>query len=108
MSRLAKGERRQRGEGAKGRGEEKKFGNHPFAFCLLPFAFCLAVLSALAETPDPILRAMSDELARSREMKFTNLEKPYYINYTLDDADAFSASATLGGLLSSNHTHFRA
>lgn len=56
---------------------------------------------------DPILRAMRDELARSRDMKFANLEKPYYISYTLDEGDDFSASATLGGLLNSNRTRFR-
>ncbi|MEO8129105.1 MAG: hypothetical protein ABI822_18520, partial [Bryobacteraceae bacterium] len=49
---------------------------------------------------DPVLRAMSDELARAKLLSVANLDVPYYIEYSLDDAENFSVSASLGGLLS--------
>lgn len=62
---------------------------------------------ALAQDDDAILRAMRDELKRSMTLKLTSLEAPYFIAYDLDDAYQFSASATLGGLVTSNEAHFR-
>jgi hypothetical protein len=64
--------------------------------------------SALAQpTPDPILRAMRDELSRSRGLKVLSLEAPYFIEYTLEDGDSFEVSASLGGLVSVRHDRFR-
>ena len=51
---------------------------------------------------------MRDELQRSRALRIVDLDPPYFIEYSLEDADAFSASATLGGLLSVNHRPLRA
>lgn len=69
----------------------------------------LALLSvASAQTPtDPLLAAMRDELARSRGLKVTTLEAPYFIEYTIEDGDSFEVSASLGGLVSQRHTRFR-
>ncbi len=50
---------------------------------------------------------MRDELKRSMTMRLTNLEPPYFIEYDLSDEHEFSASASLGGLLSSSVAHFR-
>ena len=36
-----------------------------------------------------------------------DLDKPYYIGYSLEDADAFTATAVFGGLLSANQTRQR-
>lgn len=76
----------------------------------LPLAAALAaaaLLSAQAPAPDPVLRAMHDELERSRKLNISGLEAPYYISYGMDDQETFSVSATLGGLLSKHHEHFR-
>ncbi len=56
---------------------------------------------------DVILRAMREELKRSMTLKLMNLESPYYIDYDLEDSREFTASASLGGLVSSNESHFR-
>ncbi len=56
---------------------------------------------------DAIQRAMRDELKRSMTLRLTNLDPPYFIDYDLDDAREFTASASLGGLLSSSESHFR-
>jgi len=56
---------------------------------------------------DTIQRAMRDELKRSMTLRLTNLDAPYFIDYSLDDVREFTASASLGGLLTSSETHFR-
>jgi hypothetical protein len=68
---------------------------------LLLTPFCLSAQD------DPILKAMHDELNRSMTLKLLNLESPYYIDYQLDDAQQFAATATLGGLITSQEGQFR-
>lgn len=58
-------------------------------------------------SPDTILRAMKDELERSRTLSLASLDKPYFIQYTVEDVQVFNVSATLGGLFSTNQTRFR-
>jgi TldD protein len=77
---------------------------------VLPAAAALLGIAALAAqtpAPDPVLRAMHDELERARSISLANLEAPYFIEYVLDEADNFGASATLGGLLHQRHERFR-
>jgi len=75
---------------------------------LLSALLLMAASAFGAEAPvDPILRAMRDELARSRGLKVMSLEPPYFIEYTLEDGDSFETSATLGGLVSVRHDRFR-
>jgi len=49
---------------------------------------------------------MGAELDRARDLKFANLESPYYVEANVDDVSGFTVSATLGGLLSANRLHF--
>jgi hypothetical protein len=74
-------------------------------------ALVLAALSlagaAQAQKPDIMLRAMREELDRSLALRVVNLDPPYYIEYAADDAEMFSASATLGGLVSSRLARYR-
>jgi TldD protein len=63
--------------------------------------------TAFAQQDDVIQRAMRDELKRSMTLRLTSLDPPYFIDYDLDDIREFTASATLGGLLSSSESHFR-
>jgi len=66
-----------------------------------------AVLSGQAPVTDPVLKAMHDEVERSRSLSLSNLEKPYFIEYGMDENESFNVSATLGGLLSKRRDHFR-
>jgi predicted Zn-dependent protease len=75
------------------------------AFLLSGLTAC--ALPAAAPDDDPILRAMRDELARSRSLRLVNLEQPYFVSYSLDDAESFSVSATLGGIVSARRDRFR-
>ncbi len=54
-----------------------------------------------------MLKAMADEMGRSRQLRLVGQDPLYYIEYALDDADSFSVSATLGGLLGERRTRFR-
>ncbi|MDQ6663162.1 MAG: metallopeptidase TldD-related protein [Acidobacteriota bacterium] len=71
-------------------------------------AFLLVALAPILPAQDDLmLRAMRDELKRSMTLKVPGLENPYYIEYTVDDGRSYSATATLGGLISSQQTRFR-
>src|SRR4051794_21818014 len=56
---------------------------------------------------DVQLRAMTDELARARTLQLNNLDKPYFVQYTVSDTEQFLAAASLGGLTHSNLVHVR-
>jgi TldD protein len=76
---------------------------------LLSLALIVSGLIAQAplNDPDPILRAMVDELERSRALRVVDLDKPYYIQYSLEDVDVHSAAASLGGLVGANRNRSR-
>ena len=63
--------------------------------------------SAQAPAPDPVLRAMHDELERSLKLTVANLEAPYFIEYMIDEEENFSVTASLGGLVARRHERFR-
>jgi hypothetical protein len=63
--------------------------------------------SAQAPAPDPVLQAMRDEMDRSRQLTVPNLEAPYFIEYLIDEADSFTVSASLGGIVSRRRDRFR-
>ena len=73
----------------------------------LSLVLLCACCTQAADPDDVILRAMRAELARSRDLKFANLESPYYVEVNIDDVSGFSAVATLGGLLSASQVHHR-
>ncbi len=56
---------------------------------------------------DPQLRAMADELNRSKSLKLNDLDTPYFIQYSSDDAEQMAVSASLGGLTHSERFHLR-
>jgi predicted Zn-dependent protease len=75
---------------------------------------CLAGAAALALLPaqstpaePPVLQAMKDELTRAKAMTISNLEGPYFVEYLLDEEEAFTVTANLGALMSREHQHFR-
>jgi hypothetical protein len=65
------------------------------ASCLLP------------QDSDPVLRAMKDELARSRQLRIISLDAPYFIEYRVEDVNVFSVDAMLGALVSSQQMVLR-
>lgn len=67
----------------------------------------LAAMSVAAQSEDVLLRAMRDEIQRSRALRIVNLDAPYFIEYAIDDGEAMVANAVLGGLVSFNRRQFR-
>jgi hypothetical protein len=67
----------------------------------------LVSVSAQAPATDPLIRAMHDEIDRSRKLTVPNLETPYFIEYLVDENESFTVSATLGGLTSRRRDKFR-
>ena len=59
---------------------------------------------------DTILRAMQDELDRSRELRAVGGgdASPYFFSYDLTDTTEFQVAAVLGSPISVSHVHFRA
>ncbi len=87
-----------------GRGGERARGR---VFALVLLLVCLNVGAFGQAAGDTLLRAMRDELSRSRGLKVLSLEAPYFIEYTIEDGDSFEVSASLGGLVSVRHNRFR-
>ncbi len=56
---------------------------------------------------DAQLRAMRDELARSKALKLNDLDTPYFIQYVSDDAEQMTITASLGGLVRANRFRLR-
>ena len=72
-----------------------------------------ALLSLVAAEPatqlnsDVQLRAMNDELVRSKTLQLNNLDKPYFIQYAVGDNQQLAITASLGGIISSTSLHVR-
>jgi len=59
---------------------------------------------------DVVLRALKDELERSRELRVVGGggdDTPYFISYTLDDNDAFEVNASFGAVTTVSRNRFR-
>ena len=75
----------------------------------LPILTCLA-LTAFASPDwqqDTVLRAMADELARSKTLSLNTLDKPYFIQYTAEETEELVVDASLGGITRSSLVHVR-
>jgi len=74
---------------------------------------CLCALSAPALTADAVssdvvLRALREEMDRSKDhLKLENVGAPYYIEYRVTELDQFDASAVFGALRNQQHVHGR-
>jgi TldD protein len=72
---------------------------------------CLLMLAgmaiAFAQSDEFVIKAMKDEMQRSKTLRLPGLDPPYYIEYTIEDADVLQISATLGALVSETHTPVR-
>jgi hypothetical protein len=82
------------------------------AFCILTSGFSiLPGLTGQSLDPplekDPLLRAMKDELHRSRDLRIISLDVPYFIEYRVADESNFSLRASLGALVASGQSTVR-
>jgi hypothetical protein len=68
----------------------------------------IAASGLAVDSSDVVLKAMHDELQHSRGLDSVNLEKPYFISYTIEDGTNFGAIASLGGIIGTSSTRFRA
>ncbi|MCC6964499.1 MAG: hypothetical protein IT585_14700 [candidate division Zixibacteria bacterium] len=66
-------------------------------------AALLLVAPATAATADVVFKVLDDELQRNTsQLVMENLERPYFINYTVDDYQQMEVSASLGMLVESH------
>ena len=70
-------------------------------------AAAAALWAQQSEAPDPVLQAMHDELERARHLTVSALAPPYFIAYVMDQANTFTVSASLGGLVSRRREQYR-
>lgn len=69
---------------------------------------CVAAGCCLAQAQDTdvILRAMKDEMARTRQLRVVG-DPPYFIEYALEDSDLFSVTATYGAVVNESRSRVR-
>jgi len=77
------------------------------ALRVLLTAFCL-LSSVAAQDSDVLLKAMKDELVRSRELVSLGLEPPYFMEYRVEDTVSSTITASLGALIGARESAFRA
>ena len=89
----------------------------PIAIFIAP-ALLAACLSAFAQTAaqptradaekDPVFKAMLTELDRSMsQLQLKDFQKPFFIQYRLEEVDRFETKAEFGAVNSAQHTHGR-
>ncbi|HTB13770.1 MAG TPA: metallopeptidase TldD-related protein [Bryobacteraceae bacterium] len=79
------------------------------ALTVLLAASATLLLPQKPDSDDVILRAMRDELDRSRELRIVGGgdDAPYYLSYYLTDTREFQLAAVLGSPIAVNRLHFR-
>src|SRR5512145_1975004 len=72
---------------------------------LLVFWLSVLLLGPAAKAQDSVMQAMRDELQRSMDqLRLEELNKPYFISYTVEEMRATQASASFGSLLTSDES----
>ncbi len=77
--------------------------------------FAIAPVTLRGESPpndalpdnDVVMRALVDELSRSMSLQMEDLEKPYFIQYAVQDAVTYELNASYGALTSSKRDRSR-
>jgi len=72
------------------------------AIAALNLICCLLVVAAAQNTPeDPLLKALQEELQRSKQgLKLDGVQPPYFIQYNVSDTDTYVADSAFGALRS--------
>ena len=69
---------------------------------ILVFALCVSA-PAQSSNKDVIFRAVEDEMARSmNELKFKTFEKPYFLEYIVEESEVLGIQAAFGAIKRSN------
>ena len=80
----------------------------PFALAIWLALLSASAWAASASGDDPVLSAMRAELERSKsQLKLSQMQAPYYIEYSVTDSDVYSAAATFGALSYENRIRAR-
>jgi TldD protein len=84
----------------------------PVTLCAITIFSTTAVTNyAVAQKPatinDPLLRAMQTELDREKALLLPGMQRPYFIEYRLDDLDSYEAVANYGALTREETSHQR-
>jgi predicted Zn-dependent protease len=78
------------------------------AACLCAPSFAAAQQTRADAEKDPILKAMLQELDRSKsELQLKDFEKPFFIQYRIEDVDNFETKAEYGASEGSQRSHER-
>ena len=76
--------------------------------CLFAPASSLAQQTRADAEKDPLLKAMLAELDRNMsQLQLKGFEKPFFIQYKIEDVDDFAAKAEFGASEGSSHSHQR-
>ena len=80
-------------------------------FSALLFGALAVTNAAAADSPaqvnDPLLRAMQQELDREKNLLLPGMQKPYFVEYRLDDITTYEAVANYGALTQEVSNHQR-
>jgi predicted Zn-dependent protease len=90
--------------------QEKRLNASVLAACLLLSSSTVTYAAAAPDSPkdDPILRAMQAELDREQaDLLLPGMQKPYFIEYRLDDLATYEAVANYGALVREEAGHQR-
>ena len=74
--------------------------------CILLGSLLGSAALAFAQA-DPIFDAMQAEMKRSMTLSLQQLDKPYFVSYSIDTGHEWAATAVLGGLLGVSSEPFR-
>ncbi len=67
----------------------------------------IASAEPASQVSDPILRAMQQELDREKSILLPGMQKPYFVEYRLDDISSYEAVANYGALTQEANNHQR-
>src|SRR5260370_41200336 len=79
------------------------------ALCIFAVLSTLSVTNqAMAQNDDPLLKAMQSELEREKaQLVLPGMQRPYFIEYQMDDLESFEALANYGALTREETNHQR-
>ena len=79
------------------------------AFCAsIVFSTFTVTNKAIAQSDDPMLKAMQAELEREKtQLVLPGMQRPYFIEYQLDDLNSYEALANYGALTREEASHQR-
>lgn len=67
----------------------------------------IASAESASQVNDPLLKAMQQELDREKDLLLPGMQKPYFIEYRLDDIATYEAVANYGALTQEVNNHQR-